>query len=74
MRACGISNVETGVAVDTLSGTSGLFRVGALVPGSYRVEVQAPGFTPATRGPVTVLVSQTVALDVTLAVSGRTPR
>ena len=46
-----ITNVETGVQASVLSNEAGLYRVGSLVPGPYRVEADAVGFdhlTPRT--------------------------
>src|SRR5450759_2280917 len=63
-----IVNVETGVQFDTVTNSAGLYRAGALVPGSYRIEVDAVGFDHLTRGPLTLQVSQTLALDLTLTV------
>src|SRR5215467_2219387 len=61
-------NVETGVQVETRSNEEGLYRVPALVPGSYRIEAEAAGFDRLTRGPIVVQVSQTVALDLIVQV------
>ena len=63
-----ITNVETGVQFDTVTNSAGLYRAGALVPGSYRIEADAVGFDHLTRGPLTLQVSQTLALDLTLQV------
>src|SRR5262245_37173533 len=61
-----VVNEETGVAVDTTTNEEGLYRVGALVPGTYRVEVLLDGFEPAVRRPIGLQVGQTLAVDVTL--------
>src|SRR5260370_27665225 len=63
-----ITNVETGVQLDTVTSSAGLYRAGAMVPGSYRIEADAVGFDHLTRGPLTLQVSQTLALDLTLQV------
>jgi len=63
-----VRNVETGVALDAVSNEEGAYRVGALVPGSYRVEASVDGFEPAVRA-VTLAVSQTLAIDITLDVA-----
>src|SRR5215471_11777273 len=63
-----VINVETGVQVETQSNAEGVYRVPALVPGSYRVEAEAAGFDRLTRGPIVVQVSQTVALDLIVQV------
>src|ERR1039458_6219227 len=67
-----ITNVETGIQLDTATNSAGLYRAGALVPGSYRLEADAVGFDHLTRGPVTLQVSQTLALDLTLRVGQQT--
>jgi hypothetical protein len=63
-----IQNVDTGVRVETVTNTDGLFRVTALVPGSYRIEADAEGFDHLTRGPLTLQVGQTLAIDLILQV------
>jgi hypothetical protein len=63
-----IQNVETGVRVETITNTDGLFRVTALVPGSYRIEADAEGFDHLARGPLTLQVGQTLAVDLVLEV------
>lgn len=63
-----VRNVETGVAFDAVTNEEGAYRVGALLPGSYRVEATLDGFEPAVRS-VTVAVSQTLAIDVVLDVA-----
>ena len=61
-------NEDTGVAIETVSNAEGLYRVPALVPGHYRVEIHLEGFDPQSRRPITLEVSQTLALDVVLSV------
>ena len=63
-----ITNVNTGIAVEALTNEVGLYRATALVPGSYRIDVEVPGFDHLTRGPITVQVSQTIPLDLSLKV------
>src|SRR5450755_447803 len=63
-----LTNVETGVQLETVTNSAGLYRAGTLVPGSYRIEADAVGFDHLTRGPLTLQVSQTLALDLTLQV------
>ena len=67
-----ITNMDTGVGSGTVTNSAGLYRAGALVPGSYRIEAEALGFAHLTRGPVTLHVSQTLAIDLTLQVSDQT--
>src|SRR4051812_17180975 len=63
-----ITNLDTGVRFETVTNSDGLYRAAALVPGSYRIEADATGFDHLTRGPFTLQVSQTLALDLTLQV------
>ncbi|MBI2816241.1 MAG: carboxypeptidase regulatory-like domain-containing protein [Acidobacteria bacterium] len=63
-----LTNLETGIELKTTTNESGLYRIGAVIPGSYRLEAGASGFDPAKREPVTVQVSQTVILDLILPV------
>src|SRR5450631_2651349 len=67
-----ITNVETGVQLETVTNSTGLYRAGSLVPGSYRIEADAVGFAHLTRGPLTLQVSQTLAIDLALQVSEQT--
>ncbi len=64
-----IRNEDSGVTLDTVTNEEGLYRVGALVPGKYRVEVNVDGFEPAARTALTLAVSQTLAIDVTLEIA-----
>src|SRR4051812_43127572 len=63
-----VVNEDTGVAVETVSNAEGLYRVPALVPGHYRVEIILEGFDVAVRRPITLEVSQTLAVDAVLSV------
>jgi len=63
-----IINLGTGIQLKTATNESGLYHIGAVVPGSYRLEVEAAGFDPLKREPVRVEVSQTVTLDLILQV------
>jgi hypothetical protein len=66
-----LTNLDSGVQSHTLTNEAGLYRIGALVPGAYRVEVEAEGFDRVSRGPVTLPVGQTIAIDFTLQVGAR---
>src|SRR5262249_673033 len=66
-----VVNEETGIALDTFSNVDGAYRVGALVPGIYRLELELDGFQPVTRRDLTLQVGQTLAIDVTLDVGKR---
>lgn len=65
------TNAATGVSSTTTSNESGIYRAGSLVPGSYRVEVEAAGFERLSRSGVTVEVGQVVPLDLTLNVGAQ---
>jgi hypothetical protein len=67
-----VSNESTGVAVETLTNGDGAYRVGALVPGAYRLVLTLDGFEPVTRQPIGVEVGQTIAIDITLGLQKRT--
>jgi hypothetical protein len=49
-----VMNVESRVELNTLTNEDGLYRLGALVPGGYQIDVQAEGFdrAPAESSPV----------------------
>jgi len=63
-----VVNEETGVGVDTVTNDDGGYRVAALVPGRYRVQIEAEGFEAFVRRPLVLEVGQTLAIDVTLGV------
>ncbi|MEO8597430.1 MAG: TonB-dependent receptor [Candidatus Solibacter sp.] len=65
-----VTNLETGIQVESLGNSQGLYRVAALVPGSYRIEADAPAFDHLSRGPLTLQVSQTLNIDLILQVGG----
>src|ERR1700693_3724833 len=58
-----VVNEQSGAEQSTLTNQAGAFRVGSLVPGPYRIEVEADGFQKLLRGPVILEVAQTIALD-----------
>lgn len=66
-----IVNTETGSRIETLTNSSGLYRAANLVPGDYRIEIGSTGFSPQSRGPVTLQVAQTVAVDFVLQLGQR---
>jgi Carboxypeptidase regulatory-like domain/TonB-dependent Receptor Plug Domain len=63
-----IVNIETGVSIDLTTNEEGVYRAPALVPGQYRIETSLDGFETSARGPVTLQINQTIALDFTLGV------
>ena len=61
-----ITNEQTGGTQSLLTNEAGLFRAGSLVPGAYRVEVEAHGFQKLLRKPIHLEVGQVIALDLQL--------
>jgi len=62
------TNPETGFARETISNTVGVYSVPDVLPGTYTVEVSAPGFQTYKRAGVTVSVQTLSRVDVSLAV------
>jgi hypothetical protein len=65
-----VINEQTSIATDTIANETGAYRVAALVPGTYRLEVVSGGFETLVKRAVTLEVSQTLAIDVTLRLEG----
>jgi hypothetical protein len=63
-----IVNIDNGAQSESVTNEAGLYRVGALLPGSYRIEADATGFDHLVRGPLTLAVSQTLPVDFTLTI------
>jgi hypothetical protein len=61
-----IVNEQTGSSINQETNDAGLYRAGSLVPGIYRIEIEASGFEKVVRRPVTLEVGQVIALDVVL--------
>ena len=57
---------DSGVKYESVSNELGLYRVGSLSPGNYRVEVEAPGFQHFVRTGIVVQVSDVVQADLPL--------
>jgi len=67
-----VTNEDTRVAVDAFTNDAGVYRVGALVPGTYRIDAALSGFDSVTRRPVALEVGQTLAIDVVLDIEKHT--
>lgn len=65
-----VTNEATGIAIETVSNDQGLYRVPALVPGRYRIDVTLEGFNGFAQQGVVLEVGQTLAIDVQLTVGG----
>jgi hypothetical protein len=63
-----IVNEQTGSSIDLQTNDAGLYRAGSLVPGVYRIEIEASGFERVVRRPVTLEVGQIIGLDLVLPV------
>jgi hypothetical protein len=62
-----ITNLGTGQLINLTSNASGAFNSGALIPGSYKTQVSAKGFS-AVEVPVTVLVGNTATVNINLQI------
>jgi hypothetical protein len=65
-----LTESSTNLHRSTTSSSSGDYLFIHLNPGSYRVEVKAPGFKALDREGVSVFIGQTVSLDLTLSPGG----
>src|SRR5712692_2246156 len=65
-------NRATNAARDTKTSDSGTYELTQLVPGDYRVEVDAQGFAKYVQEPVTVNVFSRITLDAELKPKGAT--
>src|ERR1700730_10004225 len=63
-----IVNQSTGVETKTKTNGSGLYVVPYLIPGTYRVFVQALGFETAASEDMTVTVGQVLVLNFQLTI------
>src|SRR5437773_3203792 len=67
-----VTNTETEVSVNTITGSEGTYSVPGLLSGTYEVTVEKPGLqTYQTKG-ITLLSSQTARIDAALVVAGVT--
>jgi len=66
------TNMATGVERRTTASDSGTYELTQMVPGDYRVEVEAKGFARYATEPVTVNVLSRVTLDPELKPAGAT--
>jgi outer membrane receptor protein involved in Fe transport len=67
-----ITNTQTGVTRQTVSQGDGSFRLDAVDPGTYTVDISASGFKTATRAGVVVAAAQTVDVSIPLEVGNPT--
>jgi hypothetical protein len=65
-------NTETGAVFKTASSDTGNYTLAQLPVGAYQLSVSAPGFKQFVRTGITVLVAQTLRIDVKLEVGNIT--
>jgi hypothetical protein len=63
-----VTNEETGLFREVVTGPGGSYFVSQLVPGRYRIVVKMEGFKSLDRRGIVLLVGQTTTLDLTLEV------
>ncbi|WP_353063006.1 TonB-dependent receptor [Tunturibacter psychrotolerans] len=63
-----VKNPETGTTRGTVTSPDGTYQVLSLNPGTYAVEVHAPGFKKEIADQVVVTVGQTVVIDAHLSI------
>ena len=67
-----LTETSTNVHQQTISSSAGDYTFTALNPGTYRLDVLAPGFEHLSRTGITASVGQTVSADLTLIVGSDT--
>jgi hypothetical protein len=67
-----ITNLTTGVSRDTVADSSGSFRLDAVDPGTYTLEISASGFKSAKLDKIEVNAAQTVNLPLRLEIGSPT--
>lgn len=67
-----ITNTSTGLSRETTSAPDGTFRMDAIDPGNYTIEVSQPGFKLATHQNVVVVAAQTTVAQFQLEVGALT--
>src|SRR5947207_2626258 len=60
------TNGETGTKYETISTETGNYTLTQVPPGVYQVTVELPGFKRYVRQGITVLVAQTLRIDIPL--------
>src|SRR5579871_2687061 len=63
-----VIQTQTNLAIETVSGPDGSFRVRSLPVGSYLVRVSKEGFSKYEQGGIVLTVGQDATLPITLAV------
>ncbi|MBI2687731.1 MAG: TonB-dependent receptor [Acidobacteria bacterium] len=66
------TNLATNVQQSSTTSNAGVYALPALEPGSYRLTAEAAGFNKLVRGPIRVVTSTTVNLDLEMPVGNTT--
>jgi hypothetical protein len=61
-----VTNVAQGTVVSLVSNEAGLYRAPYLIPGTYQVAAEAPGFRKHVRDGVSVRINETIEINVQL--------
>ena len=61
-----VTNVAQGTVVSLVSNEAGLYRAPYLIPGTYQVAAEAPGFSKHVRDGVSVRINETIEINVQL--------
>jgi Carboxypeptidase regulatory-like domain len=64
------TDVDKGVTYTATSNDSGQYSIFNVTPGNYKISVEAKGFKTSVQTNVTVIVGQSIAVNVTLQVGG----
>jgi hypothetical protein len=67
-----VLNTGTGTAVKLTSNNGGYYEASLLLPGSYSVTVEAPGFKRSVRSGITLSLGERLQIDIPLEVGGTT--
>src|ERR1700721_2004395 len=65
-----LTNLETGAIATTSSDATGAYVFPAVQPGSYKLEVAAPGFKTNTISPAVIAEAQRLTENISLELSG----
>jgi hypothetical protein len=65
-----VTNEATGLTRETVTGEEGRFVLPTLLPGTYTIRAELPGFQGQTREGVVLPIGQELTIDFTLSVAG----
>ncbi len=69
--AASLTNLNSGLALQSISNDAGIFSFAALPPGKYGLKVTSTGFDPFSTSTLELALGQTLSLDVTLSVTAQ---